>query len=248
MSRPKILFFDLGDTIITSRNGEPFHYEDGFGAVLERATANPHRIMPGTLAEEYLAYEEERRVRTPGGILDLTMEIPFSTALRHLCGRHGITLGIPWEEAAEIYWRHRTRYDPCEGVGELFRFLGKRGIRAAMITNNMFQDTIIRRRLDEIAPDVRFEFILSSADVASAKPDPRLFRIALETAGVAPGDAWHAGDSVSNDVMGAAAAGIFPVWYTRYVSGRHAVPPEIPYLRAESWRDLAAAIETADQK
>jgi putative hydrolase of the HAD superfamily len=53
--------------------------------------------------------------------------------------------------------------------------------------------------------------VVTSADVGAAKPDERIFRRALELAGVEPEEAIHVGDSVDNDVAGARAVGIRPV-------------------------------------
>jgi putative hydrolase of the HAD superfamily len=47
------------------------------------------------------------------------------------------------------------------------------------------------------------------------KPDPRLFRVALADAGCAPDEMLHVGDSLENDVAGAAAAGVRSVWLNR---------------------------------
>jgi putative hydrolase of the HAD superfamily len=53
-----------------------------------------------------------------------------------------------------------------------------------------------------------FDVIIDSHVVGVAKPDPRIFQIALERLGVAPGEARFAGDIYSIDVVGAHAAGI----------------------------------------
>jgi FMN phosphatase YigB (HAD superfamily) len=47
------------------------------------------------------------------------------------------------------------------------------------------------------------------------KPDPAIFRAALERAGVTPAEAIHVGDSPSADVHGAHAAGIRPILLDR---------------------------------
>jgi putative hydrolase of the HAD superfamily len=57
--------------------------------------------------------------------------------------------------------------------------------------------------------------VVTSADVGAAKPDPALFRRALELAGVPASEAVHVGDSLDNDVEGARAAGIRPLLLTR---------------------------------
>jgi putative hydrolase of the HAD superfamily len=53
-----------------------------------------------------------------------------------------------------------------------------------------------------------FDAIIDSAVVGVAKPDPRIFHIALERIGIAPEDALYAGDIYAIDVLGARAAGV----------------------------------------
>jgi putative hydrolase of the HAD superfamily len=50
--------------------------------------------------------------------------------------------------------------------------------------------------------------VVTSAAVGARKPDPRIFREALEVAGCDAGEALHVGDSSEEDVAGASAAGI----------------------------------------
>jgi putative hydrolase of the HAD superfamily len=57
--------------------------------------------------------------------------------------------------------------------------------------------------------------VISSAVVGAAKPDPLPLRRGLELAGVAAHEAVHVGDSQTEDVDGALAAGIRPVLLTR---------------------------------
>lgn len=56
--------------------------------------------------------------------------------------------------------------------------------------------------------DTRFDFILASAVVGSAKPDAGIFKEALRRASVKPERALHVGDSIENDVRGAKKCGI----------------------------------------
>ena len=53
--------------------------------------------------------------------------------------------------------------------------------------------------------------VIDSAVEGVEKPDPAIFRLALERTGVAPEDALYAGDIYSIDVVGARAAGLRPV-------------------------------------
>ncbi len=62
------------------------------------------------------------------------------------------------------------------------------------------------------APGVPVGVILDSAVVGVAKPDPEIFRLALDALGVPAGGAvLHVGDSLRYDVAGALAAGLQPV-------------------------------------
>jgi putative hydrolase of the HAD superfamily len=53
--------------------------------------------------------------------------------------------------------------------------------------------------------------VLDSAVVGVAKPDPKIFELALEQLGIAPEGAIHVGDTPAADVDGARAAGVRPV-------------------------------------
>jgi putative hydrolase of the HAD superfamily len=75
--------------------------------------------------------------------------------------------------------------------------------------------------------------VVTSAEVGAAKPDARVFRRALELAGVGPNHALHVGDSPDSDVRGARAAGIRAVLVQR--DGEP--PPGLEHVR--SLRELA---------
>jgi putative hydrolase of the HAD superfamily len=62
-----------------------------------------------------------------------------------------------------------------------------------------------------------------SADVGARKPDPEIFRAALDRLGVPAADVWFVGDSWERDVRGAAAAGMRPIWF-----GASSPPPRPP--------------------
>jgi putative hydrolase of the HAD superfamily len=55
---------------------------------------------------------------------------------------------------------------------------------------------------------LHFDEVITSADARSRKPDPAIFRTALERLGLQPHEVLHAGDSPAADLEGAAAAGI----------------------------------------
>ena len=58
---------------------------------------------------------------------------------------------------------------------------------------------------------VEVECVIDSGAVGVSKPDPRIFQIALDAIGVAAADAWYVGDMPGIDVVGARAAGLWPI-------------------------------------
>ena len=70
--------------------------------------------------------------------------------------------------------------------------------------------------------------VVSSAMVGATKPAAVLFQAALRIAGVAPREALHVGDSLENDVRGAAALGMRAVLVAR--AGSRADVPTISAL------------------
>jgi putative hydrolase of the HAD superfamily len=55
---------------------------------------------------------------------------------------------------------------------------------------------------------LHFDEVITSADACARKPDPVIFRNALERLGLQPHEVLHAGDSPVADIKGAAATGI----------------------------------------
>lgn len=72
------------------------------------------------------------------------------------------------------------------------------------------------------------EFTLISEAVGLYKPDPRIFRLALDRLGLSPHEVLHVGDSDIDDVGGAKAAGLRTAWVNRDGRARrpHTPPPD----------------------
>lgn len=60
-----------------------------------------------------------------------------------------------------------------------------------------------------------FTSITLSTQVGAAKPDPKIFAIALQQHHCSPADAWHIGDSLEEDYQAAKAVGMRGIWLRR---------------------------------
>ncbi len=76
-----------------------------------------------------------------------------------------------------------------------------------------------------------FEFVVISAEVGLAKPDPRIFEIVVEKAGVPRQRLLYVGDHVGDDIEGATGAGLDAVLIDRGDRQPEALCPRIHSLR-----------------
>ena len=94
------------------------------------------------------------------------------------------------------------------GVPAALASLREAGLRLVVVSNS---DGTIEQGLDEAGLLPLLDGVVDSAVVGVEKPDPRIFRIALERAGSRPGRTAHVGDLHAVDVLGARAAGVHGV-------------------------------------
>lgn len=74
-----------------------------------------------------------------------------------------------------------------------------------------------------------FDSVVLSSRSGHAKPSPEIFQSALRLHGLRSDEAMHVGDSLKNDALGAARAGLKAVWLNR--NGRHG-RESIPQVRS----------------
>ena len=131
------------------------------------------------------------------------------------------------------------------GSLEGLRALHHTGVALAIVSNSdgTLEARLAREGICQAGPGhgVPMTIVIDSDAVGVAKPDPAIFRIALEATGVAPERALHIGDTVGADVDGALAAGVRPVHLDPYGFCRNGSHPHVPDLGA-----VAAALTSAE--
>ncbi|MDE7313078.1 MAG: HAD hydrolase-like protein [Eubacterium sp.] len=73
------------------------------------------------------------------------------------------------------------------------------------------------------------------------KPNKRLFKLALEKAGLKRDEVWYVGDQYECDVKGSLNAGMFPVWYIGAMDLPYSEDHSI--LTVASWDELRVKME-----
>ncbi len=129
---------------------------------------------------------------------------------------------------------------PFEDSVECLQLLRRKGYRIGVISN-------LRRDMAQLCAELgmarHLDFCLTSAEVGVEKPDAGIFNAALQRAAVQPGEAVHVGDQPRSDVVGARAAGIYPVLLDR--GGWH--PRSADFVSIGSLAELAPLLAEAPE-
>ncbi len=133
-------------------------------------------------------------------------------------------------EAEELSRVYRAEYQRLRRAvpgarAMLERLHGRTAI--GVVSNNAQQEQVDKLAFLQLGHLID-ELVVSEA-VGVAKPDPRIFEIALQRVGARPADAVMIGDSWSNDVRGARAAGIRAIWFNRFGAARPE-PVDVPEI------------------
>jgi putative hydrolase of the HAD superfamily len=108
------------------------------------------------------------------------------------------------------------RFDAFADAREALLAVRARGVRVVVVSN---WDVSVLEVLELTGLAPLLDGAVCSAVVGAAKPEPAIFEQALAIAGVAAPEALHVGDSPTEDVLGALAAGIEPVLIDRTGAG-----------------------------
>jgi putative hydrolase of the HAD superfamily len=143
---------------------------------------------------------------------------PGLVDLRRRCAavvQEHLTTPLPLAEVLEALLA-AVRFRPYPEVPGVLARLRADGARLAVVSNwdvslhDVLERTGLRRLVDAV---------VISAELGVAKPDPAIFRTALERVGAGADGALHVGDSLEADIAGARAAGLQAVLVLREGGG-----------------------------
>jgi len=207
MSRPRALFLDLDDTILSyTAHGEPAWRRvcEKYAPDLELDPRSLRKII-NTAAREYWSDEERHRLGRLN-LLRTRCEI-LTKALTAADRDPG-----PWAaDMARDYhgWREGS-VAPFPGALEALDAFRDLGLPLALLTNGASE--LQRKKIDryELAP--RFQAILVEEEFGVGKPHASVYLEALSRLGVSASEVWMVGDNLTADIKGAQSVGIHAVW------------------------------------
>jgi putative hydrolase of the HAD superfamily len=205
------LFFDAGNTLVYLNMALVSRVLARHGAELsaEALWRSEHRIRPSMDDPVLVGSTDDRsrwrmyfrRIWADGGLSETSV---VEAALDELARIHE-TSNL-WEVVPE------------EVRGLLDRAKGR--YRMAVVSN---ANGTVRAKLERVGLAGYFDAILDSHEEGIEKPDPRIFRRAMERLGARPEDSLYVGDFYHIDVVGARAAGMEAVLLDP--AGAHADKP-----------------------
>ena len=206
----KAVFFDAGHTLL--------YAHPDIGTVYADATATfGLRLAPARFAETFVpVFKETTRIYSQTSTASDPQDVAmWRDITRRIYDRLPALAGISFDAWFEVLYRRFGEpevwrfYDDVEAV---LSDLRKRGLKIGVVSN---WDTRLKSICDGLGLTRLVDFIVISAEVGVRKPDPRIFRMALEKAGVRPEEAIHVGDLPEEDAEGARRAGLRPVLIDR---------------------------------
>lgn len=184
-------------------------------------------------AEGLARAEMDRRVRAGGRGSEAWRDYfrALLAGVRAPVGLHESVIDVLWEAHGRVgLWN-----SPVDGAPAVVRDLKRRGLRLGVVSN---AEGRVERDLCSAGYEGLFEAVVDSHIVGVEKPDPAIFRIAVERMGVRAESCVFVGDVPAIDVAGARAAGIAPVLLDRFD-----LYPEADAPRLRSLAELPAWLD-----
>jgi len=221
------VFFDAGETLVHPHPTFP----DLFAQILER---EGYAVAPETIRERgHVVFDRFRQAAQANELWTTSPE----RSRRFWHNVYGIflrELKIPNANGLiDVVYGEFTdpaNYRVFDDVPPVLERLHDAGFVLGMISN--FEEWL-ERLLGELGVRSYFPVRVISGIEGMEKPDPRIFRLAMERAGVTPDRSVYVGDNPEFDVDPALAVGMFPV-----LIDRHDRFPDAPGARIASMAEL----------
>jgi len=221
MPAPRAILFDIGGTVLDERR---YDLEAGVGSLVAEDSIVTAEICRIFRAERDDCHRVNRE-------LDLPKWLTKCLSLRGDLATLEDTL-----------WSAIVTLTPVPGIETVLRRLTNDRVPIAAISNAPFSARILEAELNKHGLGGHFQFVLSSADLGFRKPAPVIFETALSRLRATAGQTWFIGDTFREDIVGATAAGLRPIFISQ-----DAVEPGTDYTghQIRDWSEFMPIYEAA---
>ena len=213
MPFPRAVFLDLDDTILDDSGDSHLCWVEACAAH-RHGDLEPSRVLeeiqrvrawywshPDRHREGRLKLNDARREVVEKALAELGIHDP------------GVATGI----ASTYSELRRQKIRPFDGAVETVRWLRTLPLKLALITNGSALDQ--REKIERFDLTDLFDLVLIEGELGFGKPNPKVYRHALDTLGVLPSEAWMVGDNLEWEVKVPKGLGLTCVWVDRHARG-----------------------------
>jgi putative hydrolase of the HAD superfamily len=230
----RAVLFDWGDTLMRWAP-EPQHLADGHRAGLAAIGREPVAGLTERFRDAYLGAWFE-----PG----LVEEVEYPGQVRRLLEEFGIE--VDDDELLRFLEAEHAAWGPARQLAAtthaLLETLRDRGLLLGLVSNAIDPPDLLHRDLAEFGVMQRLDVAVFSSEVGRRKPDPLIFRHALEQLGVDAAESLFVGDTLATDIAGAAALGMHTCLALWFRADEDRAGPE-PDFRAFTQMDVISIVK-----
>jgi HAD superfamily hydrolase (TIGR01662 family) len=243
--RISTVFFDLGSTLVFSKEPWPPIYELGDQAMVRMLNQYGCGIDLTTFHGEFEGF-----LRAYYDIpVEGNRELTAFTFLRDTLSRKGFS-SVPdatlRASLSALYAVTQQNWYREEDAIPTLEILKARGYHLGIISNTS-DDNNVKEIMDRLGLLPFFESIITSAALGIRKPDCRIFQTGMDHFRIQPEAAVMIGDTLDADILGANLMGIYSVWITRRVDvpddGDLNIQPQAVVSELAQIPDLIAEVE-----
>ena len=244
-TRFKVIFFDLGSTLIYSKAPWTPIYEQADRALMQVLQKAGIRLEGQQFFSECDTFLDGYYAERGEGCIEKTTLSALKRLLEHK-GFYNLPASLLRAALDALYAvTQQNWYLEEDALSSLAALRGK-GYRLGMISNTS-DDVNVQQLVDRWGLRPPFETIITSAACGIRKPDRRIFELALDHFGVPPEQAAMVGDSLDADILGANRMGLYSIWINRRASvpeeGELAIQPQAVVTRLDQIPGLLAELE-----
>jgi putative hydrolase of the HAD superfamily len=213
LSLPQVIFFDAVGTL--------FGVRDSVGKIYSEVASKYSVDCAPELLDKYFytAFKNSPPCIFPG---IATAEIPdLEYQWWREINRQTFTAAGMFDrfEDFDVFFQDLYRYFTTPAAWEIYTDVipaltkwQRSGVQLAVLSNF---DSRLYTVLKALNLDGYFSSVTISTEVSAAKPQPEIFIAALNKYQCPPHSAWHIGDSLEEDYLGASNAGLTAIWLNR---------------------------------
>jgi putative hydrolase of the HAD superfamily len=230
----KAVFFDAGDTLVTISEAQAVLMEYLAERNIAAAEEDVLKFLREALDRFYVQKERDLEAQTsPEAERRFWVELYRFVLIRLGLERHLTSDEIhAWCHELYDVFLDPARYVLFDDVKPTLQRLADEGFRIGLISNFA---SALRGILKDKGILHFFDPLIISAEVGIEKPNPAIFRMALDQAGLQADEVLYVGDHETNDIWAPGQVGIDAVRIKRY-----------PYQEGKGITALTELFESAD--